>query len=144
MEETISFNCPACGARFKAPMTAAGRSAPCSHCGRVVSVPAVFEEAPDEAPPAPPLPQVFDAPRPHAYQPPPAFHKKQNVIFQIIILLLALGIMASGVGVIWYTAKNGHFPWVDAPASETPALPGKTKPATTPTTPAVKPTAQPR
>ncbi len=141
MEETISFNCPSCGARFKAPITAAGRTAPCNHCGRTVAVPAVFEEPPptDDAPP--PLPQVFDAPKPHKFQEPPSFHEKQSCLVQLILLIIAIAIMGGGIGVIWYTAKTGHFPWVDAPASETPSLPGKVPPGTKPTTPTTtKPT----
>lgn len=135
MEDSISFTCPACGAKFKAPVTAAGRSAPCNHCGREVSVPAVFEDAlSDEAPP-PPLPQVFDAPRPHKLEAPPSYHQKQNIFVQMFLLLIALAIMGGGIGVVYYTYKNGHFPWVDAPASEKPTLPGKTTPGTKPAAP---------
>lgn len=135
MEESISFTCPSCGAKFKAPVTAAGRTAPCSHCQHLVSVPAVFEEPISKDPTPIPLPRVIDAPHPHGYQPPPPFHKRQNIFVQMFLLLIAVAIMAAGVGMIWFTTKNGRFPWMEAPATEAPTAPGapgKAKPATVP------------
>jgi hypothetical protein len=71
----ISVTCDKCGARFKAPDTAAGKKGKCSKCGAAIVVPALVPAGADDdlydiaATPTPPLPaQPPPAP---TYNPPP-------------------------------------------------------------------------
>ena len=40
MSDRISFDCPHCQARLRAPVRVVGRAGPCPHCGKRVVVPA--------------------------------------------------------------------------------------------------------
>jgi RsiW-degrading membrane proteinase PrsW (M82 family) len=65
----ISFSCPSCSKRLKAPKVAAGKSAHCPHCKQAVTVPLAARELATEPPPRPPrAPPVAAEPTP----PPPS------------------------------------------------------------------------
>jgi hypothetical protein len=44
MSERISFECPYCNSRLRAPARCLGRSSPCPSCKKVVTVPASIPE----------------------------------------------------------------------------------------------------
>jgi hypothetical protein len=44
MSERVSFHCPYCNSRLRAPARSLGRSSPCPSCKKTVTVPAVIPE----------------------------------------------------------------------------------------------------
>lgn len=113
----ISFSCPSCGTRLKAPPTAAGKTGTCVKCKRPFSVPILFEE--QSATPAPRAsvpPPVHHA---HAAAAPPP--RAPAAISQGLILLIVGGfvvLLILGITIGMFLSGHSGPPPVstDAPA----------------------------
>lgn len=129
--DLMEFQCPACGARMRAPHQAAGREGRCAKCQKLFIVPAQFAMD-DPSPPAASTSSAPAAPMVNPFQRlPPAAKPKPDLAQRMRTLLpVAAVVMVLGVGGCFgWSFFNGDEPerarsarHADAGEESTPAI----------------------